>query len=61
LEFRIGTHTETGKPVVEAWKNGEFVAAIYGHGDGIRVVSKYLDGLEHDLGYPPGVTLKLSI
>ena len=61
MEFRIGTHTETGKPMVEAWKNGKFVAGIYSHDDGIRIVSKYLDGVEQEVNYPPGVILKLSI
>ena len=61
MEFRIGTHKETGKPMVEAWKDGEFVAGIYGHDDGMRIVSKYLDGLEHEASYPPAVILKLSI
>ena len=61
MEFRIGTHTETGKPMVEAWKDGKFVAGIYGHDDGIRIASKYLDGLEHEASYPPAVILKLSI
>ena len=28
--------------VVECWKDGVFVAAIYPHEDGIRVVSKYM-------------------
>ena len=61
VEFRIGTHMETGKPMVEVWKDGEFVAAIYGHDDGIQIVSKYLDGLEPEASYPPAVILKLSI
>lgn len=61
MEFFLGTDTETGKPMVEAWKDGECVATIDGHDDGIRIVSKYLDGLKHEVGYPPGVILKLSI
>ena len=60
MEFRIGTHTETGKPMVEAWKDGEFVAALYDHDDGIRIVSKYLDGIEHEVAIPPSVVIKLS-
>ena len=61
MEFRIGTHIETGKPMVEAWKDGKFVAGIYGHDDGIRIVSKFLDGVEQEVNYPPGVILRLSI
>lgn len=60
MDFRIVTHMETEKPMVEAWEDGKFVAGIYGHEEGIRIVSKYLDGVEHDVGYPPGVILKLS-
>ncbi len=60
MEFRIGTHTETGKPMVEAWRDGTFVAGIYGHDDGIQIVSKYLDGLEQQPGYPPAVVVHLS-
>ena len=61
MEFRIGTHTETGTPMVEAWQDGKLVAGIYGHDDGMRIVSKYLDRVEHDIGYPPAVILKLSM
>lgn len=59
-EFRVGTHTETGKPMVELWKDGEFIAGIYPHEDGIRIVSKYMDGVEHEPVYPPSVVIKLS-
>lgn len=61
MEFRIGTHRETRKLMVEAWKDGKFVAGIYSHDDGIRIVSKYLDGVEQEVNYPPGVILKFSI
>lgn len=61
MEFRIGTHIETGKPMVEAWKDGKFVASIYGHDDGIQIVSKFLDGVEQEVNYPPAVILRLSI
>ena len=60
MEFRIGTHTETGMPMVEAWKDGHFVAGIYGQADEIRVVSKYLDGVNLEACYPPDVVIKLS-
>lgn len=60
MEFRIGTHTETGKPMAEAWENGEFIAGIYAHEDGMQIVSKYLDGVEHEPVYPPSVVIKFS-
>ena len=44
MEFRINTNPLTGKPMVEVWLEGEFIASIYVHEDGIRIVSKYLDG-----------------
>lgn len=28
--------------MVEIWRDGEFVGAIYGHPEGVRVMSKYL-------------------
>lgn len=60
MDFKIDTHTETGKPMVEAWKDGKFVAGIYGHDDGIRIVSKYLDGLKHESAYPPSVIVTFT-
>ena len=30
------------KVMVEYWRNGHFVAAIYPHQDGLRIVSKYM-------------------
>ena len=66
MEFRKVTLTpqaaaEAGKPMVEVWKDGKFVAGIYVHDDGIRIVSKFLDGVEQETNYPPSVILKLSI
>ena len=46
MEFRIKTDTRTGKPMVEVWRDGEFIAGIYVHEDGMLIVSKYLDGVE---------------
>jgi len=61
MEFRVSEHTMTQKPMVEVWKDGEFIASIYGHDDGLRVVSKYLDGVEHEVDVPPSIVIKLSI
>ena len=61
MEFRVSINTITQKPMVEAWKDGEFIAAIYGHDDGIRIVSKYLAGVEHEPNFPPALVIKLSI
>ncbi|GAJ23365.1 unnamed protein product, partial [marine sediment metagenome] len=48
IEFRVSTDTLTQKPMVEVWKDGLSIASIYGHDDGLQVVSKYLDGVEHE-------------
>ena len=60
MEFRVGDHTMTHKPMVEVMENGEFVAGIYGHNGGIRIVSKYLDGVDHELCSPPALVVRLS-
>ncbi|MBA7620570.1 hypothetical protein ES703_27922 [subsurface metagenome] len=60
MEFRIVTHMMTERPMVEVWQDGKFVASIYGHDDGVKIVSKYLDGVEPEPGYPPAVVVHLS-
>ncbi len=62
MGFRITTHTVAGKPTVavEVWQDGEFIASIYGHEDGLRIVSKYLDGVEHEAATPPSIFIKFS-
>jgi len=61
IEFRIKPHgILPGKRMVEFCRDGVFVAGIYPHEDGIRIVSKYMDGVEHELGYPPAVVVQLS-
>ncbi len=60
-EFKVVPHSMLlGKQAVECWRDGVFVAGIYPHQDGIRIVSKYMDGVEHELGYPPSVVMHLS-
>ena len=60
MEFRVTTHTVTGKSMVEVWQDGEFIASIYAHEDGMRIVSKYLDGVEHEAAMPPSIVIKFS-
>ena len=45
IKFRLSTHGITDEPMVEVWHDDTFVASIYGHEDGMRIVSKYLDGV----------------
>ena len=60
IEFRVSEHTMTHKSMVEVFEDGEFIAGIYGHDGGIRIVSKYLDGVDHEPCFPPAVVVKLS-
>ena len=60
MELRLGTHDETGKPMVEAWLDGKFMASIYVHDDGVRIVSEHLDGVEHGATFPPSVVIRFS-
>jgi len=42
-DFKVVTHSILpGSQVVEVWRNGVFIAGVYPHEDGIRVVSKYM-------------------
>jgi len=60
IDFNISTDSATGNPMVEVWRDGEFIADIYGHQDGIRVVSKYLDGVQHEAGSPPALVIRFG-
>jgi len=42
-EFRVVPHSAIpGEQMVECWRDGRFVACIYPHQEGIRIISKYL-------------------
>ena len=59
--FRVCPHNLLpGKMMVEYWRGKEFVACIYPHEDGIRIVSKYLDGVEHEAGNPPAMIIRFT-
>ncbi|GAI31445.1 unnamed protein product [marine sediment metagenome] len=59
--FRVCPHNQLpGKMMVEYWRGKEYVAGIYPHEDGIRIVSKHLDGVEHEAGNPPAVVIRFS-
>ena len=60
-EFRVVPHSMLlGKQMIEFWKDGQFIAGIYAHDDGIRIVSKYLGGVDHEPNFPPAIVIKLS-
>jgi len=60
MHFRSEIHTETGKQMVEVWRDGQFIAGIYAHEEGMRIVSEHLDGVKHDSGSPPALVVKLT-
>ena len=63
IKFRLSTHTQTSKPMVEVWRDDTFVASIYGHEEGVRLVSNYFEGVyydPHDPLSPPSVIIKLA-
>ena len=60
-KFKVCPHDQLpGKMMVEYWRSGKFVAGIYSHQDGIRIVSKYLDGVSGDPSFPPSAIIKLK-
>jgi hypothetical protein len=60
-EFKVKPHSElAGKEMVEYWRDGVFIAGIYPHLDGIRVVSKFMVGLRPEVGWPPAVILEIG-
>lgn len=60
MQFRVGTQLGKGKPMVEVWQDGKFIAGIHTHDDGLRIVSDHLDGVQHETGLPPALVVKLS-
>jgi len=60
-EFRIVPHAQLpGKEMVECWRDGVFVAGVYPHEDGIRIVSKYMLDVSREADWPPTALIKLS-
>lgn len=60
-EFRVKPHGQLpDKAMVEFYRRGVFVAGIYPHEDGIRVVSKYITGVAEDPAFPQAVVIKLG-
>lgn len=61
IEFRVKPHeVSPGKQMIEFHRDGVFVAGIYPHEDGIRIVSKYMDGVKYESGSPRALVVKLS-
>ena len=61
-EFKIKPHSVLpGQLMAEVWRDGAFLAGIYPHQDGIRVVSKYLAGVEEEPLLPAKVRITTVI
>lgn len=67
--FKVCPHMALpGKTMAEYWRDGKFVAGIYAHQDGIRIVSKYMTDVEKEAGpvmargsWLPAVVIKLNL
>ena len=59
VKFRLSTG-KTGEPRVKVFRDDRFVANIYGDKEGVRLVSKYFDGVEYKTGRHLAVVIKLS-
>jgi len=61
-EFRVKPHgILPGNQMVEFWRDGVFVAGIYPHEDGFRIVSKYMTRVELEDVLPPSAVVHLSL
>ncbi len=61
-EFKVCPHGQLpDKEMVEYWQDGVFIAGIYPHEDGIRVVSKYMKDVSKDPTFPPAAVIKLEV
>jgi len=60
-EFRVWPHgTLPSRQMIEFWRDGQFIAGIYPHQDGIRVVSKYMTGVSKEAVLPPVAVIFLG-
>lgn len=63
FQFRVVPHSIVpGALVVECWRDGQFVAAVYEHEGGLRIVSKYMGLVVKEDGLPSAIVhLKESV
>ena len=67
-EFRLVPHSMlSGSQAVEYWRDGKFVAGIYPHQDGIRIISKFMTDVSKEAepamargDWLPGAIIKLG-
>jgi len=60
-EFKVKRHTEREGDMVEVWIDGRFMAGIYPHERGIRVISRYLKEVVKEENVPvPAALITLA-
>ena len=57
IRLVVKHHRLTGGNMIEVFDDDVFVASVYPHEDGIRVVSKYLGTVQRDDDNPPTITI----
>ena len=61
IELKVVQHYVTpGKQMIKVWRDGVFVATIYPHQDGIRIVSKYMTDVIMEPPFSQGDTKVLA-
>ena len=60
MEFILTTDMATRKPIVGVWQNDIHIANIYECDIGLKVVSEYLDGVEHGVGEPLSMVIRFT-
>jgi len=67
FEFKVVGTILPGQQMIECWRDGVFVAGIYPHQDGIRIVSKYMTEVAKEEepvmsrdGWAPSAIVKLE-
>jgi hypothetical protein len=68
IKFKIVDHkVRPGMKAIEVWRGEVFVAAVYPHQDGLRIVSKYMTDVAketkpafYDLDWLPSAVVKLG-
>jgi len=50
---------DAGQEMMEV-SDGCVIGRIYPHSEGIRIVSEYLDGVQHEAVMPPAVVVRFS-
>ncbi len=60
MELQKELDPATGQEMIQLSENGCVIGGIYPHEQGIRIVSEYLDGVEHEAAMPPALVVKFT-